>query len=347
MSRRFRIYMAKGGRESLRPSYGRSKLTLISSEKKVVESLLGWHHSGAVWGRFDRVLPTGSWEITVERELPAKIGRCSNKYHGRNFDFRAKSSWEDVRNVHKKFSQEYFAPKSKLRPWYSLLHRPRVLPLSPNFRSAKHGQNDPTLPQNGVNPTSLQLLSFSAFLVVCDQDKKPHVGQQILKGGGGQFLSTDWLPWRVGDPNYILGNPIAVSIKDPRQTICHKALEPQALKPQGYWATGPWITVAQEPVAQELCDSRACSSRACGSRALWLKGLWLNGLVPQGPVAQGLCGSRALWLQGLWLRSLWLKSLVAQRPVAEVPWVVHFGEDTFSFKESYITNKGIQLNSFD
>ena len=33
MSRRFRICMAKGGRESARPSYGRSKLTLISRER--------------------------------------------------------------------------------------------------------------------------------------------------------------------------------------------------------------------------------------------------------------------------------------------------------------------------
>ena len=32
-------------------------------------------------------------------------------------------------------------------------------------------------------PDKLTTLSFSAFLVVCDQDRKPHVGQQILKGG--------------------------------------------------------------------------------------------------------------------------------------------------------------------
>ena len=34
MSRRFRICMAKGGRESARPSYGRPKWILISSQKK-------------------------------------------------------------------------------------------------------------------------------------------------------------------------------------------------------------------------------------------------------------------------------------------------------------------------
>ena len=35
MSRRFRICMAKVGRESARPSYGRPKLTLISRKKKI------------------------------------------------------------------------------------------------------------------------------------------------------------------------------------------------------------------------------------------------------------------------------------------------------------------------
>ena len=46
-------------------------------------------------GRFDRVLPARSWEIPVERELPAKIGRCSKKLGGHNFDFRAKSFREN------------------------------------------------------------------------------------------------------------------------------------------------------------------------------------------------------------------------------------------------------------
>ena len=43
-------------------------------------------------GRFDRVLPARSWEMPVERELPAKIGRCNEKPSGHNFDFKAKSS---------------------------------------------------------------------------------------------------------------------------------------------------------------------------------------------------------------------------------------------------------------
>ena len=38
-------------------------------------------------GLFYRVLPARSWEMPVERELPAKIGRYSKKLHGRNFDF--------------------------------------------------------------------------------------------------------------------------------------------------------------------------------------------------------------------------------------------------------------------
>ena len=55
MSRQFRICMAKGGRESTRLSYGRSKLTLISIKKITVRG--------------------------VTKNLA-----------GRNFDFRAKSS---------------------------------------------------------------------------------------------------------------------------------------------------------------------------------------------------------------------------------------------------------------
>ena len=39
MSRQFRICMEKGGRESARPSYGRSKLTLISREKKIFSAV--------------------------------------------------------------------------------------------------------------------------------------------------------------------------------------------------------------------------------------------------------------------------------------------------------------------
>ena len=42
-------------------------------------------------GRFDRVLPTWSWEMPVERELLAKIGRCWNRRYGHNFQNSALS----------------------------------------------------------------------------------------------------------------------------------------------------------------------------------------------------------------------------------------------------------------
>ena len=41
---------------------------------------------------FDPVLPARSWEMPVERELPAKIGGGTKKLGGHIFDFRAKSS---------------------------------------------------------------------------------------------------------------------------------------------------------------------------------------------------------------------------------------------------------------
>ena len=37
-------------------------------------------------------MPAQSWEVPVERELPAKIGRCNENLLGQNFNARAKSS---------------------------------------------------------------------------------------------------------------------------------------------------------------------------------------------------------------------------------------------------------------
>ena len=112
MSRRFRICMAKRGRESARPSYGRPKLTLISREKN-------------------------------------HLRRCYKKPPGRNFDFRAKSSWEKFFNIYKNFLSGGFRSKVKIvtaqlfaTPPLFLLAT-RVLPASPNFGQAKHGQNGP------------------------------------------------------------------------------------------------------------------------------------------------------------------------------------------------------------
>ena len=112
MSRRFRICMAKGGRESLRPSYGPSKLTLISREKK----------------------------------SPSR--RCWKKLGGHNFDFRAKSFREDFFDVYEKILSGGLCSKVKIATAQLFQHRPillatRVLPASPNFGQAKHGQNGP------------------------------------------------------------------------------------------------------------------------------------------------------------------------------------------------------------
>ena len=62
--------------------------------------------------------------MPVKCELPAKIGRCSKNLAGRNFDFRAKSSWEKIFNIYKNFSQEDFAIKSKLWPLSFFQHLP-------------------------------------------------------------------------------------------------------------------------------------------------------------------------------------------------------------------------------
>ena len=75
-----------------------------------------------LWGRFDRVLPAWSWEMQVERELPAKIGQCNENLAGRNFDFRAKFSWENFLCSWATSSQEDLALGSKLWPAKFSLH---------------------------------------------------------------------------------------------------------------------------------------------------------------------------------------------------------------------------------
>ena len=62
---------------------------------------------------FDPVLPARSWEMPVERELPAKIGRCWKNLAGCNFDL-SKNLSRDFLIYIKKSSQEDFALKSKL-----------------------------------------------------------------------------------------------------------------------------------------------------------------------------------------------------------------------------------------
>ena len=90
VSRRFRICMAKGGRESARPSYGRPKLTLISREKN-------------------------------------HLRRCSKNLAGRNFDFRAKSSWEKIFNIYKNFLSRGFCSKVKIVAYQVFATPPKVI----------------------------------------------------------------------------------------------------------------------------------------------------------------------------------------------------------------------------
>ena len=111
MSRRYRICKAKEGRESLRPSYGPSKLTLISREKN--------HHR-----------------------------RCYEKLLGHNFDRRAKSSGENFFNIYKKILRRISLYDQNcgliiFRNTALFLLATRDLPASPNFGQAKHGQNGP------------------------------------------------------------------------------------------------------------------------------------------------------------------------------------------------------------
>ena len=89
MSRRFRICMAKGGRESLKPSYGWPKLTLISRGKKTNKKGVPRSLQAAI--------------LTLEPNPPERI----------------------FLYILKKSSPENFALKSKLRLWYSFQHRQR------------------------------------------------------------------------------------------------------------------------------------------------------------------------------------------------------------------------------
>ena len=78
MSRWFRISMAKGGRESAWSSHGGPKLTIILRRRK------------------------------------GHLRRCSPKLAGRNFDLRAKSSWEDFVNIYKKILSGGFSFRIKI-----------------------------------------------------------------------------------------------------------------------------------------------------------------------------------------------------------------------------------------
>ena len=91
-----------------------------------------WNDEKWLRALFDRVLPAWSWEMLVERELPAKLGRCSKKPPGRNFDFRAKSSWEKIFIYVKNFLSGGFCSKVKIAAWRLFVTPSKVIFFSRN-----------------------------------------------------------------------------------------------------------------------------------------------------------------------------------------------------------------------
>ena len=99
MSRRFRICMAKGGRESARPSYGRPKLTLISREKKSPGGLL-----------LHRPIFAGNSHFTGISQLRA--GKTGSKICCTHLSYTFSESWvrnDSVGTCPKKFSHWKFS----------------------------------------------------------------------------------------------------------------------------------------------------------------------------------------------------------------------------------------------
>ena len=129
MSRRFRICMAKGGRESARPSYGRPKLTLISREKNHLRR--------------------------CSKKPPAAIFTLEPNHPERIFLYIKKSSQED------------FALKSKLWPPKFLEHRRRwffSLEIRVNFGRPQLGLTD-SLPPLAIRILNrLDTIEWSVFL---------------------------------------------------------------------------------------------------------------------------------------------------------------------------------------
>ena len=112
MSRRFRICMARGGRESARPSYGRPKWPLISRGKKIPKTVL----QKTFWPQFSRLsLAIGSAVFLYIWNIADSMSRLKSENCGRKV----------------------------FRNTALFLLATRVLPASPNFGQAKHGQNGP------------------------------------------------------------------------------------------------------------------------------------------------------------------------------------------------------------
>ena len=123
MSRRFRICMAKGGRESARPSYGRPKLTLILSQKKKPKTVLQ-KTLRPQFSYFSLEIESAVfWYIrnTADSRTRLNFENCGQKVLGNTALF---------------------------------LLATRVLPASPNFGQAKQGQKFvvPTFHIHFLNP---------------------------------------------------------------------------------------------------------------------------------------------------------------------------------------------------
>ena len=121
MSRRFRICMAKGGRESARPSYGRPKLTLNSRGEKIPKTVLR-KTLRPQFSYFSLEIESAVfWYI---RNIADSISRLKSENCGRKV----------------------------FRNTALFLLATRVLPASPNFGQAKHSQNGPaaTVCQQGI-----------------------------------------------------------------------------------------------------------------------------------------------------------------------------------------------------
>ena len=112
MSRRFRICMAKGGRESARPSYGRPKLTLILSQKNKPKTVL-------------------------QKTLRPQFSYFSLEIESAVFWYIRNMADSISRLKSENCCRKVFCYT------YLFLLATRISPASPNFGQAKHGQNGP------------------------------------------------------------------------------------------------------------------------------------------------------------------------------------------------------------
>ena len=138
MSRRFRICMAKGGRESARPSYGRPKLTLNSRGEKIPKTVCR-----------KTLRPQFSY-------FSLEIESAVFWYIRNTADSRTRLNFENC-------------GRKVLGNTALFLLATRVLPASPNFGQAKQGQKNSTPPFRDIpNPECKRIpwvLAWKKFLL--------------------------------------------------------------------------------------------------------------------------------------------------------------------------------------